>query len=106
MTNADVEDLELEFLRSRCDVAALLNDLCEGEGIGGRFLAGNEVDVLVEIQEAFGLLGAVVLDEIDGRALVIDGDGVCQVEIVADGGLSKIAGMFSTLVFLASISAA
>lgn len=107
LVNADVEDLELEFLRLRRDVAALLNDLCEGEGIGGRLLAGNEVDVLVEIQEALSLLGAVVLDEIDGRTLAIDGDGGRQVEIVADGGVvEKIAGMFSTLVFLASISAA
>lgn len=87
LANADVEDLELEFLRLRCDVAALLNDLCEGEGIGGRLLAGNEVDVLVEIQEALSLLGAVVLDEVDGRTLAIDGDGVRQVEIVADGGV-------------------
>lgn len=85
LANADVEDLELEFLRLRCDVAALLNDLCEGEGIGGGFLAGNEVDVLVEMQEALGLLGAVVLDEVDGRALAINGDGVGQAEIVADG---------------------
>lgn len=45
------------------------------------------MDVLVEIQEAFGLLGAVVLDEVDGRTLAIDGDGVRQVEIVADGGV-------------------
>lgn len=58
------------------------------------------------MQEAFGLLGAVVFDEVDGRAFAIDGDGAGQVEIVADGGLSEIAGMFSTLVFLASISAA
>ena len=45
------------------------------------------MDVLVEIQEAFGLLGAVVFDEVDGRAFAIDGDGVGQVEIVADGGV-------------------
>lgn len=85
LANADVENLELEFLNSRCDVAALLNDLCEGEGIGGRLLAGYEVDVLVEIQEALCLLGAVILDEVDGRTLAIDGDGVGQAEIFADG---------------------
>ena len=106
LANADVEDFELEFLRLRCDVAALLNDLCEGEGIGGRLLAGNEVDVLVEMQEALGLLGAVVLDEIDGRAFAINGDGVRQVVITADDGASKSAGMILSLVFLASISAA
>ena len=32
-------------------------------------------------------LGAVVLDEVDGRTLAIDGDGVGQVEIVADDGV-------------------
>lgn len=49
LANADVEDFELEFLRLRCDVAALLNDFREGEGISGRLLVGNEVDVLVEM---------------------------------------------------------
>ena len=87
LANADVEDFELEFLRLRCDVAAFLNDFREGEGISGRLLAGNEVDVLVERQEALGLLGAVVLDEVDGCAFVINGDGVRQVVIVADGGV-------------------
>lgn len=28
-----------------------------------------------------------MLDEVDGRAFAIDGDGVGQVEIVADGGV-------------------
>ena len=28
-----------------------------------------------------------MLDEVDGRTLAIDGDGVRQVEIVADGGV-------------------
>lgn len=89
LANADVEDFELEFLRLRRDVAALLNDFREGEGISGRLLAGNEVDVLVEMQEAFGLLGAVVLDEVDGRAFAINGDGVRQVVIVANGEAVK-----------------
>ena len=89
LANADVEDFELEFLRLRCDVAAFLNDFREGEGIGGRLLAGNEVDVLVEMQEVFGLLGAVVLDEVDGCAFAINGDGGRQVVIVANGEVVK-----------------
>ena len=36
------------------------------------------------MQEALGLLDAIVLDKIDGRAFAIDGNGLRQVKIVVD----------------------
>ena len=58
------------------------------------------MDVLVEIQEALCLLGAVILDEVDGRALAIDGDGVGQAEIFADGeAIEKCRDVFVVGVF-------
>ena len=84
LANADVENLKLKFLLARSDVAALLNDLREGEAIGDGFFARDEVDVLIEMQEALGLLDAIVLDKIDGRALAVDGNGLRQVKIAVD----------------------
>ena len=84
MANADVENLKLKFLLARSDVAALLNDLREGEAIGDGFLTCDEVDVLIEMQEALGLLDTIVLDKIDGRALAVDGNGLRQVKIVVN----------------------
>lgn len=92
MANADVENLKLKFLLARSDVAALLNDLREGEAIGDGFLTCDEVDVLIEMQEALGLLDTIVLDKIDGRALAVDGNGLRQVKIAVDGEAIKERG--------------
>ena len=83
-TDTDVENLKLKFLLARSDVAALLNDLREGEAIGDGFLARDEMDVLIEMQEVLGLLDAIMFDEIDGRALAVNGNGPRQVKISID----------------------
>ena len=84
LTNADVENLKLKFLLARSDIATLLNDLREGEAIGDGFLTCDEMDVLIEVQEALGLFDAIMFDEVDGRAFAIDGNGLRQVEIIVD----------------------
>ena len=92
LANANIENLKLKLLLTRRDVATLLNDLCEGEAVGNRFLARDEVDVLIEMQEALCLLDAIVLDEVDGRALVVDDNGMRQVKIAVDDRAIKERG--------------
>ena len=50
------------------------------------------MDILVEMQEALGLFGAIVLDEVDGRAFAIDSNSLRQVKIAVDGGTIKECG--------------
>ena len=44
------------------------------------------------MQEALGLLDAIVLDKIDGRALAVDGNGLRQVEITVNDGVIRERG--------------